>query len=340
MHKISHSREKNILVSIIIPAYNVEKYIKKCLTSVLEQTHTNIEVIIINDGSTDNTGNIIDTLLMNEKRAKILHTKNQGVSSARNLGIEKSTGEYLIFVDGDDYLANDYVCYMLDLVETSKSDFCLSKNCFTKKNEPQVKNREITILNSEDATALILSPDLVVGCWNKIYKRNLIVDNKISFSENLFYGEGLTFIIDIALVSKTVGIGNKKVYFYRKNNEDSATTKFDISKIYNGERALIDIKNKLPIGSKKIQAMFNYHLCLYRLGALVQLKSNNLKNYFSTDYNRWLSDIRKNALSFVFNESLSFYRKTLIIFGAITPSIIAKLDQIRRKQIANKSVNG
>ncbi|HIF9507235.1 TPA: glycosyltransferase family 2 protein [Photobacterium damselae] len=328
-----------ILVSIIIPAYNVEKYIEKCLDSIFEQDHKNIEVIIINDGSTDNTGKVIDAYIERETRARVLHTPNSGVSSARNSGIKESKGDYLIFVDGDDYLSNDNVSYMLNLVIESKSDFCISKSCYTKKTEKQTEKEYFEVLSSEEATALLLSPDVVVGCWNKIYKRSLIVSNNICFSSSLFYGEGLTFIIDVAQASKNVGVGNRKVYFYRKNNESSATTKFDINKIYNGEKALIDISSKLSPDSEIINTMFKYHLSLFRLAALVKIKSNKLEKKYIDDYNIWLRYVRGNALKFILNNQLSLYRKTLIIAGSISPSTIAILDRVRCKRIINNSVD-
>ncbi|HEM8303428.1 glycosyltransferase family 2 protein [Providencia stuartii] len=330
----------DILVSIIVPAYNVEKYITKCLASIFEQTYKNIEVIIINDGSTDNTYKIVNSCIKNEKRARVLNTPNSGVSSARNRGIKESIGEYIVFVDGDDYLANDFVSYMLELITNSDADFCFSKNCYTRKIEQQVKKEKIEILNTEEAISLLLSPNVVVGCWNKIYKRSLIESKKIFFSEDLFYGEGLTFIINIAQSCQRICVGNKKVYYYRKNNETSATTKFEIEKVYNGEKALINIREHLPKKSKMINTMFNYHLCLYRLGALVKLKSNKLEKNYLTDYNRWLKYIRYNSFKFLFFNKLSLYRKLLIIAGAFSPFLVSKLDKIRRKNIINNSVDG
>ncbi len=328
------------LVSIIVPAYNVELFIEKCLTSILKQSFSNIEVIVVNDGSTDNTGKIVDNYIQHDSRARVLHTANSGVSAARNAGIKASTGDYLVFVDGDDYIAKDYVSYMLGLIKSTQSDFCLSKSCYTKKDEKGNENETIEKLNSEDATALLLSPDVVVGCWNKIYKRSLIVSNNIWFSTSLFYGEGLTFITEVSQASNSVGVGNRKVYHYRRNNETSATTKFDIRKIYNGEQALINIKNKLVIKSDKVNTMFNYHLCLYRLGALVKIKSNHVENEYLEDYSRWLSYIRRNSFKFIFFDGLSVYRKLLLLGGCVSPFIMMKLDAIRRRHIFINSVDG
>lgn len=333
-------KKANSMVSVIIPAYNVEKYIEKCLTSILEQSYKNIEIIVVDDGSTDKTREYIEKNSQLDNRIKIINQTNAGVSAARNSGIKISRGEFLVFVDGDDYLAPDYVEYMLSLIKHTGSDFCLSKSCYTKSGEAQVEKESIEKLKPEDATALLLSPNVIVGCWNKIFKRSLIVDNNVWFSTTLFYGEGLTFITTLAQISKTVGVGNRKVYYYRRNNEASATTKFDINKIYNGEKALNNINNNLRLNSPQVNAMYNLHYCLFSLGALVKIKSNQSEKMYFKDYKRWKSVLRHNSLKLTFNKEISVYRKLMLFGGCVSPTLMMKLDTIRRKRISTNSVEG
>ena len=335
-----NSENSDYLVSIIVPAYNVDKYIEKCLSSILDQTYINIEVIVVDDGSTDQTGKLLDSLSQHDSRVQVIHKRNSGVSAARNSGIEISTGDYLVFVDADDYIAKDYIEYMLSLIENTGSDFCLSKYCYTKSGEKQTESECIDRLEPEDATALLLSPDVIVGCWNKIFKRSLIVNNNIWFSTTLFYGEGLTFITTLSQISKSVGVGNRKVYYYRRNNESSATTKFDINKLYNGEKALKNIRKQLIINSPKVNTMFNLHLSLFSLGALVKIKSNGLEKEYSEDYKRWKSYIRHNTMKFLFNDEVPVYRKLMLFGGCLSPGLMMKLDIIRRSRISANSVEG
>jgi glycosyltransferase involved in cell wall biosynthesis len=326
------------LVSIIVPAYNVEKYVEKCLSSILEQTYPNIEVIVVNDGSTDKTGQLIDNVSQHDSKVRVIHKKNAGVSAARNTGIETSTGDYLIFVDGDDYIAPDYVEYMLRLIETTGSDFCLSKRCYTKSGEKQTENEYIEKLQPEDATALLLSPDVIVGCWNKIFKRSLIVDNNIWFSSTLFYGEGLTFITTVSQISNSVGVGNRKVYFYRRNNETSATTKFNIEKFRNGEKALKTIRENMTVVNDRVNTMYALHMSLFSLGALVRIKANQEKGNFDTDYKHWKRTLRFNTKKIIFNKEVSNYRKMMLICGYVSPWIMLKLDGARRRKIVKDSI--
>lgn len=328
------------LVTVIVPAYNVERYIESCIKSIMLQSFTNIEIIVVNDGSTDGTAGILNGIAQNESRLKIVDTTNYGVSAARNTGIRKASGDYLIFVDGDDYLATDFVAYMVSLVDSTRADFCLSRRCYTRKTEEQVKSDVIKCCGSDEAIALLLSPEVVVGCWNKIYKKSMLLSNDIWFSESLFYGEGLTFITSVAKACKYVGVGSRKVYFYRKNNDFSATTRFDVEKLYNGESALLKIGDSLGDRPPIVDLMYTYHLCNYRLGALVQLKARRVVGEHGKDYERWLSYIRNNAVRFLFSSELSLYRKLLMIAGCVSPSILAKLDLIRRQRIYANSVDG
>ncbi len=106
---VKASKNNNDLISIIIPAYNIEKYIERCINSILNQTYKNLEIIIIDDGSKDKTSKICDIIAKSEKRIHVYHNKNHGVSYSRNYGIKKATGEYIAFIDGDDTIEKTYI---------------------------------------------------------------------------------------------------------------------------------------------------------------------------------------------------------------------------------------
>ena len=179
---------------------------------------------------------------------------------------------------------------------------------------------------------MLLSPYVVVGCWNKIYERDFLIKNNIRFSENLFYGEGLSFIIECAQKSIFVGIGNKKVYFYRKNNETSATTSFNIEKIYNGEKSINDIEKSLRVHSEKISAMCLLHRSMFYAGAVVRLRKNQLFRVYKSDYKNWISFIRKNYFQIFVNKYIPLYRKFLLLGVCGCPSFINLLDIVRRNR--------
>lgn len=327
----------NPLISIIIPIYNVDKFLMKCLESCISQTYKNIEMILINDGSTDNSGNICDEYQKRDRRVKVVHKKNAGVSAARNYGINIAKGDWIIFVDADDYLSVDFVQYMLNLVKKSGASFGLSKKCYLSKEDKQEEN-ECKILSPEEATALLLSQEVIVGCWNKIYNRQFLLSNNIKFSTNLFYGEGLEFITTVAQKANFVAVGNKRVYFYRKNNDNSATTKFKIEKHYNGEKAINIIKENLLLKSDLIDKQLKIHYTLLCLNAVKDIISNKLKKEFNQDYNRWISIIKENKKEILRYKEVTYTEKLKILLVCYFPNILVKLSSIKRKKLYKNSV--
>ena len=326
------------LVSIVIPAYNVENYIEECIMSVVNQTYTSIEILVVDDGSPDRTPFIIDRLAAQDNRIIPIHQKNAGVSAARNAGINASKGEYLVFIDGDDYIAPDFIAYMLELVEKTGGELCISLNSFTKVNEKQVKREFIKTFGPKNATALLLSPRIIVGSWNKIYKRSILEKNDLKFSTHLFYGEGLNFYVTFSQLCTKVGVGNRKVYYYRRNNYRSATTKFNIKSLINGNLSIEEIRKTLIIKDPLVDLMLDLHQCLFNMGAVVRIKANHREKEFSKEYKEFKTYLHKNTPKFLFKRAVPFYRKALLIGACISPFVMAQLDIIRRKRIAAMSV--
>lgn len=325
-------------VSVIVPAYNVGRYISQCICSIRNQTYSNIEIIVVNDGSTDETKNIIDELSLADNRIIPIHKANEGVSIARNSGLQKATGEYVAFVDGDDFLAPDYVEYMLSLILMDNAEFALSLNCFTKRNEAQIKADKIVILNQQDTVTLLLSPRIIVGAWNKIYSRKMLQSNNIKFSPLLYYGEGLRFITQVAQNCNKAVVGIRKVYYYRRDNETSATTQFNVNKLYNGEKSLELIQRDLKFNFGLTKKILCWHICQFKMGIAVRIKACNVEKDYKQYYISSLQYVRDNCLKFIFTPKLSLYKKLLLIGCAVSPAMMAYLDKIRRARIKEHSV--
>ena len=325
-------------VSVIVPAYKVEKYIEFCLLSIFKQTYKNLEVIAVDDGSPDNTPRILDELAKQHPQLKVIHKANGGVSRARNTGINAATGDYIVFVDGDDYLAPDYMEYMMGLVKKTGAEFCLSVHSYTKQNEPQTKKQTVRKISPAQGVALLLSPEVIVGCWNKIFKRSMLLQNKCFFAEDLFYGEGLNFITNAAQVANCVGAGNRKVYYYRKNNIISATTDFNIEKIYNGEKALNRVESNLKLNTPQIQTMLTLHRSMFFIGAAVRIKAAGFEEKYKDYYKKCMAYVRDNYFKLAFKKEVPLYRKLLLLCGALNPWLLCKLDILRRRRIAQQSV--
>mgnify|MGYP002518296207 CR=1 FL=1 len=331
--------DKNgIKISFIVPCYNVERYVEQCIHSIEAQTVGEIEIIPVDDGSPDSTGMILDHLAAQDARIRVIHKKNGGVSAARNSALDIALGEYIVFVDGDDYIAPDYASYMLMMAEKDDADFVLTKNWFTREGQLQVEHDMIETITPLQTTALLLSLKGIVGSHNKMYRRSFIEKNKLRFSTSLFYGEGLNFIIKTAQLANRVTTGERMVYYYRRNNEVSATTKYDVQKYRNGETALDKIAEELLMKDADVCLMMALHKSVFCLGAISQTYAHDKQNEYAEDCRHWRKVIKSYLPILLRSSKVSLYRKLLLLGGLTLPSVVSKLDMWRRKRVANHSV--
>lgn len=205
------------LISIIVPAYNAEKYIHRCIDSILSQTFIDFELLIINDGSTDGTKKICDEYASNDHRIRVFHKKNGGVSSARNHGLDNARGEWIVFVDADDYIPEDALSNMVSI---SKNDDCL---CYywgmLYENggiwEEYPCHLSPNSYSSDKIVSTFLKYEYITGPYAKLINRCALDNNR--FDENLQIGEDLLFNIQIALKVKKIKICDGAVYYYTSN---------------------------------------------------------------------------------------------------------------------------
>ena len=223
------------LVSIIVPVYNVEKYIDKCVRSLLKQDYGNIEVILVDDGSPDKSGYIIDRLKEEDNRIVVIHQENHGVSSARNAGMAVASGEYITFVDGDDWVDANYVTYFVDLLEKSSCDVVMNKNNYSGCND--ISKNNFSVISAEKAIEWIYLGDLFVAVWNKMYRRSVLEENYIKFNEKIWYGEGMLFNVEFLQHVNSVAVGESAVY-HQTFNPDSAMRKFNLKSNLCGIKSL------------------------------------------------------------------------------------------------------
>ena len=216
----------NDLISIIIPVYNVEKYLKECLESVINQTYTNLEIILVDDGSTDGSGNICDEYKKRDTRIKVIHKENGGVSIARNLGLNYVNGQYIGFIDSDDYVEPEYCEKLLKSIKENNVQCALCK--FDKVYEKKNQNNTFESNYIMDANGLIMEIlDVQKGfgfCTQKLWTKNALVD--IRYNENIKVGEDSLFCIESCKNINKVFVVNEKLYHYRFN-ENSLVRKFD-----------------------------------------------------------------------------------------------------------------
>lgn len=237
-------------LSVIVPVYKVEPYIHKCVDSILGQTYTNLEVILVDDGSPDNCGKICDEYAVKDKRVKVIHKKNGGLSDARNAGIDISTGDIIGFIDSDDYIEARMYQEMIDYMEHNNLDIVCADTNQVKGNKIKFKPRykKNYVWNKQEALSEILNGNLDNAAWNKIYKREIIGNTR--FPQGRVY-EDVATIYKFIYNADKVGYLSKPYYYYVKRKGSIVTSGFNCKSRYDCfvgyiERLNFAEKHKLP----------------------------------------------------------------------------------------------
>lgn len=249
------------LISIIIPVYNAEKYLQKCMNSLINQTYRNLEIICINNGSTDKSSNILKEYENKDKRIKVIETVNEGVSIARNKGIELIKGDYTMFVDSDDWIDLDTCEIALNKIKDENADIVmwsyvrefenksLKKHIFDERQiifeGESLKNihRRFIGLTGEELSN-VENADALCPVWGKLYKSSLIMDHNIQFIDIRkigTYEDGMFNLHLFNYADKAVYI-DQYFYHYRKNNNSSVTSKYN-ENLYRNWNNLYGIMN-------------------------------------------------------------------------------------------------
>ncbi len=215
------------LISVIVPVYNVEKYINKCVDSIINQTYKNIEIILIDDGSTDKSCVICDEYIKKDNRIKVIHQENSGLSEARNTGIKIANGKYLAFVDGDDYILEGMLEYLYNLINETNSEISVC-NFFRYWNEDKkiidydISSKRI-VLKKEQALKEILKNDLLKSfAWNKLYKKSLF--ENVRYPKNMKM-EDVATTYKLISNSEKIVIGKDAKYYYVQREGSILATK-------------------------------------------------------------------------------------------------------------------
>jgi glycosyltransferase involved in cell wall biosynthesis len=206
----------NHLLSVIVPVYNVELYIERCIESIINQTYKNLEIILVNDGSKDDSGKICDLYAQKDSRIKVIHQINKGLSGARNSGMQYSTGDFIAYVDSDDWLELDMYNDLMNLINENNLEI-IECDIQRTTHEKIEKNSKLLIENNEQAALRILE-NKSFSVFRRIYKKELI--ENIPFKENFVY-EDMMFTSELLCKINNIGYFNKAYYNYFIENDTS-----------------------------------------------------------------------------------------------------------------------
>ena len=282
-------------ISIVIPCYNMEKKIGRCIDSIKNQSYENFEAIFVDDGSTDKTKDIIEDTIKSDERLKYFYKENGGVASSRNYGIEKATGTYICFIDSDDYVERDYLKELYDNLIANDSDISICN--FSRVYEDKTVENRV----ERDFYHLIRFP----AAWNKLYKTSLFKDNDIRFP-NKRVGEDLSVFGKLLMLTDRISVVEKSLYNYMQSST-SLTHTYDDSQ-YDTFEMTEDIedfakeRNLYDRFHSKLEFINIYHIFVataYRL---------SFRSDFSADTIRGLNDyVSKKYPNWHENEGISKY---------------------------------
>ncbi|HII4441205.1 TPA: glycosyltransferase family 2 protein [Clostridium perfringens] len=302
------------LVSIIVPIYNAKLYLKSCVDSIISQTYKNIEIILVNDGSTDESTLICDNYRRNFKNIKVIHKKNGGVSSARNYGLKEAKGEYITFCDSDDCMHIKQVELLVNDIENTKSD--LSCCYFLKGKEKEFmfnNNIKLEIIDKEEIHNFIMYDSRCSGyLWNKLFKKDIIDINNIFFENNVCFLEDLLFVLEYIKFSQKLSFNSNKLYFYRDTPQsivNSSISEAKLSSIIGLELILENLK-KESCDDKLINKVWNELMQLYTIYFWKIIRTN----YHNRE--KWLIRIKSGFLKYQNENSIndSWQVKKLMLF--------------------------
>lgn len=212
------------MISIIVPIYNASSTIEKCVNSVIKQSYQDWELLLINDGSTDDTLKLCCEYEAIDKRIHVFNKENGGVSSARNVGLDKAKGDWIAFIDSDDYVRRDYLKNLLS--HTNESiDLVISYAEVHSKNGFELEKYPSKLVTSENFDSIFIVNDMHwhTSPWSKLYRRGIIEDNNLRFCEGMHIGEDALFLYSYILYSKIIYISSDTDYCYFAYTENSLT---------------------------------------------------------------------------------------------------------------------
>ena len=310
-------------VSVIVPVYNVEKYIQRCIYSLVNQTYKNLELIFIDDGSPDSSGDILETAAKDDCRIVVLHKINGGVSSARNTGMQVATGTYICFVDGDDYVEKEFIGRQVDMIETTKTDISVSYNVLNNDNIIENQSFKYSVLSREQVIEDLYLNKVNVAVWNKIYKRDFLQKNGICFNEDYWFAEGMTFNIECFMKTNYIGKGNFALY-HQVANSESAVRKFNYASWLCGKRAM-EFQGRLLLNqSSKLLRVWKWHLREYNANILYGLYSSGQADFYDDTISECVSGLHKEIwLPFLVNIGIKAQLRSILI--SIFPVILTKV---------------
>lgn len=316
------------MISVIVPVYKVEKYLEKCVNSIRSQSYSDLEIILVDDGSPDNCGKICDEMALNDQRIRVIHQKNQGLAAARNAGLAIAQGKYVAFVDSDDTIENGTYLLLYNMIEHYDTDIAICGCRKVKESEVleqvEYSKYENRVLDNNKLWELVFG-QLNNSSWNKLYKRSLIGD--LQFPQKVVHGEDLLFNIEY-LAKCNIGVYNEApVYNYLSRNNSITRSSFNENAFFEivaKDKAKDLVKKYMPVQMSKAElfcfrARMNVLRSVYAADKELryQDKIDEIKRYIKQQYRNVKRSLKKKEkIEYKLFFSLpSLYRRIAKYYG-------------------------
>lgn len=326
------SQQKNgNVISVIVPVYNVQKYLSRCIDSILNQTYKNLQIILVDDGSTDLSGKMCDEIAEKDARVTVIHKANGGLSSARNAGLEVVSGAYVAFVDSDDWIESDTFEYMLNLIKGYDVDIA-DVECqysYSEQDKIDVREEKISVYKNMDVLwnfferGLTLQRSAPYSVWRKLYKSTLVSKRRFLEGKN---SEDLYFNYEVLKETESIVVSNIVKYHYFQNSNGISIgplKKIDLSLLSICKTICEKEKNNTY---KDINKLTEIKLARSYFSLLARVaKAGYEKRDFPDIYTyikQWTTGLRKNY-RLLMTSSIPFNRKILISIFSINYNIVA-----------------
>lgn len=325
-------------ISIIVPIYNSEKYLVKCVKSICNQTYKNIEIILVNDGSTDNSNELCDKLALQDERIIVIHQENKGQASARNAGLNICTGEYIGFVDSDDYIDEKMYEKMLEVALNENAEIVQIGHNVVNENydtiNTQIKNKKIYTNLDDCLVANIVNGEIVSSVCDKLFDYRILRD--IRMEEGYYYEDGMVLLRLLKNANKVM-ILDDIGYFYVLSSNSTQRGPYNIkhikSCIYEGNYFYNFLKQNCYS-----LAGYGIERCCFRAMRGFRFLYNNCENINKYDKNKFkkqlLDMFNENYLELKKNKhykTLSLYRKIALKLFSISPVVYLQVFELRKK---------
>ena len=313
-------------ISVIIPVYNVELYLERCLNSVLGQTYTDFEVILIDDGSTDNSGSICDEYAKKHNFIKVLHIGNGGPARARRIGVDNSNGKYIMFMDSDDYIAVDM---LEELYSSSKEADIGCSNCYRVRGnklelQPFYEQDSISYSSTFEILYEFFSKRYLNGAvWGKIIKRELL--DSIDFCEKAIIGEDINVMLQLYEKANEVRCISKPLYYYVQNLEGISHSGYT-EKHCAGLEYYISTRNRIIKKHPKLKIEATGFFLEYEMATITAMCRN--KTYDTLVINMLQKDLKENIWQLLRNKYTAVYMKICALIIVMCPHVFIYMFRI------------